>query len=113
MFAYGYIINNRKKRQQPDDSLFECTSFDNCGNSSIPPVTLEELTFTDEQRAICKNNDECLFDLAVTGDEDLATVTLEASEEDVRLQKILSERDWLNYSLTIVIFSPQEMILLA
>ena len=93
LFAYGSI--SRRKRQQPDDSLFECTSFENCGNSSIPPVTLEELTFTDQQRDVCKNNDECLFDLVVTGSEDLAIATLEASEEDARLQTILSERESL------------------
>ena len=108
LFAYG-SISRRKRQQQPDDSLFECTSFENCGNSSIPPVALEELTFTDEQRAMCNNDDECLFDLAVTGDEDLATVTLEASEEDAALQIMLSERErlimYVTYLSSITFFT--------
>ena len=86
LFTYGSI--SRKKRQA---DLFECTSFENCGNSSISPVTLDELTFTDEQRAMCMNDETCLFDLAVTGDEDFAVTTLESSEEDARVQQLISE----------------------
>ena len=55
-------------------------------------VTFEELTFTDEQRAMCNNDTACLYDLGVTGDETLANTTLEASEENTRIQGILSKK---------------------
>ena len=59
------------------------------------PITLNELTFTDEQRAICNNDQTCLVDLAVTGDETFAATTLESSEEDAQLQMIISKTLWL------------------
>lgn len=85
MFLYGSI--DRKKRQVDDG----CISFDNCGNSSIPPTTLADVTVTDEQRDMCNNDDTCLFDLAVTGDEELAMSSLESSEESAQLQMIISK----------------------
>ena len=93
LFSYGPF--SRKKRQL-EAPPFECTSFDNCGNSSIAPVTLDELTFTEEQRVMCNNDDTCLFDLAVTEDMDVAAATLESSEEDARLQAIISKNKMLN-----------------
>ena len=80
----------RRKRQI---DVPQCTSLDNCGNSnsSQVPITNDELTFTDEQRAMCNNDETCLVDLAVTGDEAFAATTLESSEEDARLQLVISE----------------------
>ena len=78
------------KKRQIDGPNFECTSFDNCGDHNFVGVTFEDLTFTDEQRAMCNNDETCLFDLAVTGDEEIAVATLEASEENQMVQGIIS-----------------------
>ena len=88
--ADGGSIGHRQRRQLsgPD---FECTSFDNCGDHSFVGVAFEDLTFTDEQRAMCKNDEACLYDLVVTGDEDFAAATLEASEESTRIEGLISE----------------------
>ena len=79
-------------KRQIDGPDFECTSFDNCGNHSFVGVTFEDLTFTDEQRAMCNNDTACLFDLGVTGDEQFANTTLEASEENMAVQAIISKK---------------------
>ena len=92
MFTYGSIEVGRKKRQI-DGPQFECTSFDNCGNHSFVGVSFEDLTFTEEQMAMCNNDEICLFDLVVTGDEEFAAETLKSSEEDRRVQEIISKRE--------------------
>ena len=93
MFTYGrsLIFGSRKKRQVEESPEFECTSFDNCGNHSFVGVSFEDLTFTDDQRDMCNNDETCLFDLAVTGDEEFANTTLESSEEDNRVQELISK----------------------
>lgn len=90
MFTYGG--NFDRKRRQVDDLDFECTSFDNCGDHSFVGVTFEDLNFTEAQMAMCNNDETCLFDLAVTGDEGFANTTLESSEEDMRIQEAISEK---------------------
>ena len=54
-------------------------------------VSFEDLTFTEEERDMCNNDETCLFDLVVTGDEEFANTTLESSEEDKKLQEAISE----------------------
>lgn len=89
LFFYGGRIGQMQR--QINGPEFECTSFYNCGNHSFVGVTFEELTFTKEQMNMCNNDETCLFDLAVTGDEDFAAATLESSQEDIRVQEIISE----------------------
>ena len=90
MFTYGGSFG-RKKRQLDESLEFECTSFDNCGNHSFVGVSFEDLNFTEEQMDTCNNDETCLFDLVVTGDEEFANITLESSEEDIRVQEIISK----------------------
>ena len=90
-YLVTYTVNHILNRRQIDGPDFVCTSFDNCGNHSFVGVTFEDLTFTDEQRAMCNNDTACLYDLGVTGDEAFANTTLEASEENTRIQGILSK----------------------
>ena len=98
MFTYGE--NFDRKRRQADDNLeFECTSFDNCGNHSFVGVSFEDLTFTEEQIDMCNNDEICLFDLVVTGDEEFANTTLESSEEDKKIQEAISEAILINCTL--------------
>ena len=93
---YTHEENNLKKRQisGPD---FVCTSFDNCGDHNFVGVAFENLTFTEEQRVMCKNDRSCLYDLVVTGDEEYAATTLEASEENTRVQEIISKHLCVRY----------------
>ena len=84
------------KKRQINGPDFECTSFDNCGDHSFVGVTVENLTFTDEQRVMCNNDETCLFDLAVTGNEEIAVATLEASEENQMVQGIISKMKLAN-----------------
>jgi hypothetical protein len=73
---------------QTDDG---CVSFDSCGDVTITPTTLADFNVTDEQKDFCDNDDACLFDLVVTGDEDLAMQTLETSVISARQQMIISK----------------------
>ena len=92
LFTYGDTFNRKRRQVDLDDDLqFECTSFDDCGNHSFVGVTFEDLTFTEEQMDMCNNDETCLFDFAVTGDEEFATTTLESSEEDRTTQAAISE----------------------
>ena len=88
-----YYAYDGRKRRQIEGPDFECTSFDNCGDHSFVGVTFESLDITDEQRAMCDNDQGCLFDLAVTGDDDFAATTLEASEENEQVQQLISKED--------------------
>ena len=42
---------------------------------------------------MCNNDEICLFDLVVTGDEEFAAETLRSSEENRRVQEIISKRE--------------------
>ena len=90
LFTYGDSFN-KKRRQADDGPQFECTSFDDCGDHSFVGVSFEDLTFTEEQIDLCNNDESCLFDLAVTGDEEFANTTLESSEEDKKIQEAISK----------------------
>jgi hypothetical protein len=72
----------RKKRQIPDS---ECTS----GDCSAP--TFEELNFTDAQRQMCNNMSVCLYDLAITGDSEVADISRETNENTTILQNVVSK----------------------
>lgn len=83
-----------------EESLFHYLSargrrqtYEDYQNSSFIPLFLDELTFTDEQRIACEGNDQCLFDLAVTGDMQFAENTLNhekdanRTEEDIGINR--------------------------
>ena len=76
-------------RTTEDESLFyypdargRRQTYEDYQNHSFVPVFLDELIFTDEQRIACENNEQCLFDLVVTGDMQFAGNTLN-HEKDV------------------------------
>lgn len=86
MFIYGGV--GRRKRQLPGPD-FECTSFSNCGNHSFVGLSFDELNFTDSQREFCNNERSCLYDLAITGDEEIAHNSMSFSENITRVMEIL------------------------
>ena len=96
LFTYG-VLGGRKKRQTPS---FECTSFDNCGDHSIVAMAFEDLNFSEEERAFCNNDSSCLYDLQVTGDEEVARLTQISSENSARMLASLSEN---NTILTVTV----------
>ena len=53
--------------------------------------SVENLTFTDAQREFCENEETCLYDLVVTGDESIAATTKESTQNIARLLAILGE----------------------
>ena len=55
------------------------------------PIFLDELDFTDEQRMVCGDNIQCLFDLNVTNEMDLAVTTLNHSVETEETRQIIGE----------------------
>ena len=89
LFIYNGSMG--RKKRQIDGPQSECTSFDNCGNQSFVGVRFEDLTFTEEQMVMCNNDEACLYDLVVTGDEAFAAETLRSREEDRRVQEIISK----------------------
>ena len=85
------IFEGRKRRQAHDQSS-NCTSVSACSeNSSYVPPTFEDLTFTDAQIQFCNNVSTCLFDLAVTGSEELAASTRSIDENGTKAMEILRE----------------------
>ena len=55
------------------------------------PIFYDDLIFTDEQRAVCDNDEPCLFDLAVTNDMAFASNTLDQEKVANSTRAILSK----------------------
>lgn len=55
------------------------------------PLTYNTFNYTTEQRALCGDDRACLFDFAVTGQEDLARITLETGKNFTKTVNILSK----------------------
>ena len=55
------------------------------------PPKFEDLTFTDAEIQFCNNVSTCLYDLAVTGSEELAATTRSIDENETRTMNILRE----------------------
>ncbi len=70
-----FFDNNRGKRQAED---FE-------------PRYLEDLEITEAQRMTCENNDECIYDLVITGDNTVALTTLNDQKEENETYSVLSK----------------------
>ena len=90
------FLNARKKRQTTDPTS-ECTSFETCAGSSFTGPEFEDLTFTDEQRRLCNNDEACLYDFAITNDEEVADISRESSEASAQIQQIISELRKINF----------------
>ena len=54
------------------------------------PFNFDDLTFTDEQRELCKDNPQCLVDLHASGDMNIALLTLRSEEEASKTIETLS-----------------------
>ena len=54
------------------------------------PFSIENLNYTDEQREFCNNITECMFDLLLTEDTEIAGDTMETSMEATRQEIELS-----------------------
>ena len=87
---FGCNLESRKRRQAPDQ-LSNCTSVTCSDNSSYVPPKFEDLTFTDAQVQFCNNISTCLYDLAVSGSEELAATTRSIDENGTRAMDILRE----------------------
>ena len=68
-----------------------CTSFETCGDPTFRAPTFEELNPTQEQIDICNNDPSCIYDLVITDDMGFAEMTLETSENNTKLQEIISK----------------------
>ena len=60
-------------------------------NNTFMPVFFDELNFTAEQRMICEDNPQCLFDLVVTGELEIAMNTLQFEKEANATKEILGK----------------------
>ncbi len=76
---------NLSKRQSTPQTNF---TFPVGQRFSIADLGIE---FTDEQRELCSNITECLFDLLVTGDEEVAMETMQEVVEVQENEKELSK----------------------
>ena len=87
MFVYPSEIGlGRRKRQ----------SFSDFQNVTVDPIFVDELNFTDEQRELCNNDTQCLVDLVVTNDVNIALMTLTVNENVTMAEELLCE----DFSLT-------------
>lgn len=90
LFHYGNLPMSGRKRRQTSDPASSCTSFQNCAYTPYAGPTFEDFNFTEAQRALCNNIRECLFDLAITGNDDIADLSRETSENSTAVQMALS-----------------------
>ena len=82
MFVYPSEIGQGRKKRQ---------SFGDFQNVTVDPIFADDLNFTDDQRELCNNDTQCLVDLVVTDDVDLALMTLTVNENITREEEILCE----------------------
>lgn len=72
-----FSARTRRKRQTP--------------NIDHSPLFFDQLTFTDDQKRLCEDNLECLFDLAASGDMQVAMTTLNHGKDANLTLEILSK----------------------
>ena len=80
MFAIkgSYYPIERKRRQASIPSL------DFIFPDPPQPFSIENLNYTNEQREFCNNITECMFDLLVTEDREIARSTMDVRVEATR-----------------------------
>ena len=83
LFVYPDEIGHGRKKRQ---------SFKDFQNVTVDPIFVDDLSFTDEQQQVCHNDTQCLVDLVVTDDVDLAMMTLTVNENITMEEEILCER---------------------
>ena len=59
------------------------------------PLFYEDLNFTEAQIMICEGIRECLYDFAITGDPEVALVTLEDQKETNETRDVLSKFSYM------------------
>ena len=92
-------------RVDPEESLFY-----NAGrlkrqtapDVEFVPIFFDDLNITEAQRMICEDNQQCLYDLAVTRDVKFAVNTLDHQKETNATKEVLSMS--ILYSTKSVIF---------
>lgn len=81
-------------RVSADDTLFYNPGRRRRRQTSLDdfvPIFFDELAnITDTQRLLCEGNQQCIFDLAVTGDMDFAMHTLDHQKEANETKDVLS-----------------------
>ena len=50
-------------------------------SSTFMPIFFDDLNVTEEAKELCEGNPECILDLVITGDKDIATNTLENEKQ--------------------------------
>ena len=80
-------IQPSRKKRQTDEPV---------GNLTLPEeFAIEELglDFTEEQRQICSNDLQCMFDLFFAGSEEIALATLDHSREVTEQARVLGKQN--------------------
>ena len=76
----------------PEDQLiFSNTAPRRRRQAGFAPVFFNEFNYTDEQIAFCENDQACLFDLLVTGDDTIAMTALESGKNFSKQVRQLSK----------------------
>ena len=91
LFTYGGNFG-RRKRQIPPDPATECTTFESCSGVPFTGQTFEDLTFTEAQRERCNNVRTCLYDLAITNNDEVAGLSRDLSVNSSIVQQTLSKQ---------------------
>lgn len=73
-----FFTQNRRKRQDLDQ---------------YEPVFFSDLNVTEDQMMTCEGNEECLYDLVVTNDTELALTTLQEGMTTNMTVDILGKRN--------------------
>lgn len=64
-----------------DDSFFRPSRRKRQAEQGIMPIFFDELNITEEAEMVCEGNPQCIFDLLLTGDMDVAMNTLEHEKQ--------------------------------
>lgn len=92
MFCYTdtCTFEGKGKKRRSADTEFQCTSFDDCGDHSFRAIEFVDLNISNIIRDFCGNVLSCQYDLAVTGDMEVAGLTKQADVEITRIHQLTS-----------------------
>ena len=83
--------NDSDTTQQPTDFPTTIEPTNPEPEEEFIPIFFNQLNFTDHQIMLCEGNNQCLFDFAVTGEEEFAMETLASNKKAQETRDILSK----------------------
>ena len=104
MWSSWNSSNDSDTTQQPTEfpTTVEPTVTTSESEEEFIPIFFDQLNFTDHQTMLCEGDNQCLFDFAVTGEEEFAMETLVSEKKSQETRDAISKSISLLMRLLLV-----------